>query len=175
MAIRPIITYPNPILRQTSSKIDDPTCSDVQQLAQDMAETMYNAPGVGLAAPQIGVHRCIVVTDTAWRDEGAERDLHIWINPTILWHSEEHKLFEEGCLSIPDTFAEVNRPAAIKIAWQDLSGASHEADYTGLTATALQHEFDHLQGRLFIDLLKPIKQQLIKRRLKKRAQRRESP
>jgi len=170
MAVRPIIIYPNPLLRQICTKIDDPTSSEIHQLAQDLAETMYNAPGVGLAAPQLGINRCIVVTDTAWREEGAPRDLRVWINPTILWHSEEEKLFEEGCLSIPDTFMEISRPAAITLAWQDLQGIRHQADYEGLTATALQHEFDHLQGQLFIDLLKPIKQRMVKRRLKKRAQ-----
>jgi len=170
MAVCPIVTYPNPLLRQCCVAIDDPTGDDVRQLAQDLAETMYDAPGVGLAAPQIGVHRCIVVTDTAWREEGAERDLHIWINPTIIWHSEEEKAFEEGCLSIPDTFIEVSRPTAIKLRWQDLQGNSHDADYEGFMATALQHEFDHLQGKLFIDLLKPMKQRMVKRRLKKRAE-----
>jgi len=170
MAVRPIITYPNPILRQVCTIIDDPTSDDIRQLAQDLAETMYDAPGVGLAAPQVGINRCIVVTDTSWREEGAPRDLHVWINPTILWRSEDEKLFEEGCLSIPDTFMDVSRPSAIKIGWQDLQGVRHKADYDGLTATALQHEFDHLQGRLFIDLLKPIKQRMVKRRLKKRAQ-----
>ncbi len=169
MAVRPIITYPDPILRRTCAPIDDPTADDVQQLAQDLADTMYDAPGVGLAAPQIGVNRCIVVTDTAWRDEGAARDLHVWINPEIIWHNDELKPFEEGCLSIPDTFHEVSRPTAIKLRWIDLQGDSHEAGYEGLMATALQHEFDHLQGRLFIDLLKPMKQRLVKRRLKKRA------
>ncbi len=169
MAIRPILTYPHPILRQQCARIDDPTADDVRQLAEDLADTMYDAPGVGLAAPQIGVSRCIVVTDTAWREEGAERDLHVWVNPLFVWRSDETRVFEEGCLSIPETFADVERPVAVRLRWQDLEASWHEADYDGLMATALQHEFDHLDGRLFIDLLKPIKQRLIKRRLKKRA------
>ncbi|RMH51127.1 MAG: peptide deformylase [Zetaproteobacteria bacterium] len=171
MAVRPILIYPHPALRKVSAPIADPTAPDVRRLADDLAETMYDAPGVGLAAPQIGVHRRIVVTDIAWREEGAERDLHVWINPEILWRSSEERPFEEGCLSIPDTFVEVLRPAAVAVRWQDLQGATHEAEYDGMMATALQHEFDHLDGRLFIDLIKPVKQKLLKRRLKKRAQR----
>jgi len=171
MAVLPILIYPDPELRKVSSPITDPTSPDVQRLAEDLAETMYDAPGVGLAAPQIGVHRRIVVTDTAWREEGAARDLHVWINPEILRRSREEKPFEEGCLSIPDTFVEVVRPAAITVRWQDLQGVTHEAEYDGMMATALQHEFDHLEGRLFIDLIKPVKRKLIKRKLKKRAQR----
>ncbi|MDX8409648.1 MAG: peptide deformylase [Mariprofundales bacterium] len=169
MAIRPILTYPNPCLRQKCARIDDPASDAVRQLAEDLAETMYDAPGVGLAAPQIGVSRCIVVTDTAWREEGVERDLHVWVNPQFLWRSDETRPFEEGCLSIPETFADVVRPLAVRLRWQDLEASWHEADYDGLMATALQHEFDHLDGRLFIDLLTPLKQRMLKRRLKKQA------
>ncbi len=175
MAIRSILTYPDPRLRRVCDPIDDPTDPAIQRLAEDLADTMYDAPGVGLAAPQIGVHRRIVVTDTAWREEDAERDLHVWINPEILWRSEEERPFEEGCLSIPETYVEISRPAAIRIRWHDLRGAVHEAEYDGMMATALQHEFDHLDGRLFIDLVKPLKQKLLKRRLKKRAQREKKP
>ncbi|MDQ6951336.1 MAG: peptide deformylase [Mariprofundales bacterium] len=169
MAIRPIVTYPDPALRQRCVPIEDPTAEDARQLAQDLAETMYDAPGVGLAAPQIGVSRCIVVTDTAWREDGAERDLHVWVNPQFLWLSDETRSFEEGCLSIPETYVEVVRPVAVRLRWQDLEADWHQADYDGLMATALQHEFDHLDGKLFIDLLNPLRRRMLKRKLKKQA------
>ncbi|MDX8412199.1 MAG: peptide deformylase [Mariprofundaceae bacterium] len=166
MALRNILTYPDPALRQRAEAVADPASSEVKSLAADLAESMYDAPGVGLAATQIGVPLRVTVTDTNWREEGAERDLKVWINPEII-HREGSAVYEEGCLSVPDIYEDVTRAACITVVWQDLEGARHTADFEGFQAVALQHEFDHLDGKLFIDLLPPIKQRLLKKRLRK--------
>lgn len=178
VAIKEILIYPDPVLRTPGAQVADPTSDAIKALVQDMADTMYDAPGVGLAAPQIGVSLRVAITDTDWRsdevrhDEGAEpvanRNLKVWINPEFLWKSEELATCEEGCLSVPEYYAEVARPAAVRLRWTDLEGETHEQDFTGFEAVALQHEFDHLDGILFIDHLKPLKQKMIKKKLKKR-------
>jgi peptide deformylase len=168
MAIREILIYPDDGLRQVARPVQDPTSAEVRQLVQDLADTMYDAPGVGLAATQIGVALRVVVTDTEWRQEGAERDLHVWINPEILFFSDEKETFEEGCLSVPEIYEEVERPSRIRLRWHDLEGTRHEAEFNGFEAVALQHEFDHLDGKLFIDRLSSLKQNLIKKKLRKR-------
>ncbi|HXH64122.1 MAG TPA: peptide deformylase [Mariprofundaceae bacterium] len=168
MAIREILTYPDDRLRQVAKPVADPTGAEVRQLAQDLADTMYDAPGVGLAATQIGVALRVAVTDTGWREEGAARDLHVWINPEFLSFSDEKATFEEGCLSVPEIYEEVERPAHVRLRWLDLDGNRHEADFSDFEAVALQHEFDHLDGKLFIDRLSALKQSLIKKKLKKR-------
>jgi len=167
MAIREILTYPDPRLREVAEAVLDPTSDEVRQLAQDLADAMYAAPGVGLASTQIGVPLRVVVTDTRWRQEDGERDLRVWVNPTISRRSGE-AIYEEGCLSVPEIYEDVKRAAEITLSWQDLEGNRHTADFDGFQAVALQHEFDHLDGRLFIDLLPPIKQKLLKKRLHKR-------
>jgi len=166
MALRNILTYPEPALRQHAEPVADPTDEEIKSLVSDLAESMYDAPGVGLAATQIGVPLRVTVTDTSWRDEGAERDLKVWINPEII-RREGSAVYEEGCLSVPDVYEDVTRAASITVVWQDMEGARHTADFEGFQAVALQHEFDHLDGKLFIDLLSPIKQRLLKRRLRK--------
>jgi peptide deformylase len=168
MAIREILIYPDDGLRQVARPVQDCTGAEVRQLVQDLADTMYDAPGVGLAATQIGVNLRVVVTDTEWRQEGAVRDLHVWINPEIISFGDEKVTFEEGCLSVPEIYEEVERPAHIRLRWCDLDGNRHEADFEGFEAVALQHEFDHLDGKLFIDRLSSLKQNLIKKKLKKR-------
>ena len=167
MAIREILTYPDPRLREVAETVQDASSDEVSQLAQDLADAMYDAPGVGLAATQIGVPLRVVVTDTRWRQEDGVRDLRVWVNPTISRRSGE-TVYEEGCLSVPDIYEDVRRAAEITLSWQDLEGNQHTADFDGFQAVALQHEFDHLDGRLFIDLLPPIKQKLLKKRLHKR-------
>lgn len=167
MAIREILTYPDPRLREVAEAVQDASSDEVKQLAQDLADAMYDAPGVGLAATQIGVPLRVVVTDTRWRQEDGVRDLRVWVNPTISRRSGE-AVYEEGCLSVPDIYEDVRRAAEITLSWQDLEGNQHTADFDGFQAVALQHEFDHLDGRLFIDLLPPIKQKLLKKRLHKR-------
>ncbi len=168
MAIREILTYPDDRLRQVARPVVDATASEVRELVRDLADTMYDAPGVGLAATQLGVNLRVVVTDTGWRQEGAARDLHAWINPEILFFSEETEIYEEGCLSVPEIYEEVSRPARIRLRWLDVEGNKHEAEFNGFEAVALQHEFDHLDGRLFIDKLSSLKQNLIKKKLRKR-------
>jgi peptide deformylase len=168
MAIREILTYPDARLRHVARPVADATAPEVRELVRDLADTMYDAPGVGLAATQIGVDLRVVVTDTGWRAEGMPRDLHAWINPEILAFSAEKETYEEGCLSVPEIYEEVSRPARIRLRWQDVEGNRHEAEFNGFEAVALQHEFDHLDGRLFIDKLSALKQNLIKKKLKKR-------
>ena len=168
MAIKEILIHPDPRLREVAKTVADPTAPEIRRLVEDMADTMYDAPGVGLAATQLGVALRVVVTDTEWRTEGAARDLKVWINPEFTWKSKETEVHEEGCLSVPEIYEEVERPAAVRLRWQDLEGNTHEADFNGFQAVALQHEFDHLDGKLFIDYLSPLKRKLITKKLKKR-------
>ncbi len=172
MAVREILIHPDPRLRVKAKPVADPTAPEVRALVQDLADTMYDAPGVGLAATQIGVALRVAVTDLVWRNEEGVRDLHVWINPEILWRSEETTRYEEGCLSLPEIYEEVERPRRIRVRWQDLEGAVHEAEFEDFPAIALQHEFDHLEGRLFIDYLSPLKRRLITNKLKKRFKKR---
>lgn len=139
---------------------------EIRALAADMLETMYEAPGVGLAAPQIGVLSRIFVMDCV-KDEAAPPRPMILINPEITWCSDEKSTYEEGCLSIPEQFAEITRPARVRMRWTDLDGRSCEETFDGLWATCAQHELDHLNGKLFIDHLGPIKRQLVTRRMVK--------
>jgi len=171
MAIREILTYPDGILRQHARPVSDPASEEVRQLVQDLADTMNDAPGVGLAAPQIGVLWRVAVTDTRWREENGNRDLKVWIKPEIS-QREGEAVFEEGCLSVPGIYEDIKRAAFITARWYDMEGNHHTADFEGFPAVALQHEFDHLDGRLFIDLLPPIKQKLLKKRLKKQKKQR---
>lgn len=177
MAVREILIHPDERLRQVAEPVADPTSEEIARLVQDLADTMYDAPGVGLAATQIGVGLRVAVTDVRWRDEevrhdpsreGGTRELQVWINPEFIWKSEETAVFEEGCLSVPEYYAEVERPAVVRLRWQDLEGVQHEAEFDGFLAVALQHEFDHLDGKLFIDYLSPLKRRIITQKLKKR-------
>ena len=176
MAVKEILIHPDDRLRKVAEPVTFPLSAEVRQLVQDMADTMYDAPGVGLAAPQIGVSLRVAVTDTAWREDevrhkiGTEsevRELKVWINPEFLWKSEETATWEEGCLSVPDTYADVTRPAAVRMRWFDLEENEHEVDVDGFLAVALQHEFDHLDGKLFIDHLSSLKRNMITRKMKK--------
>ena len=136
------------------------------ELAEDMMETMYDAPGIGLAAPQIGVLERLIVMDCA-KKEDEEPDPIIMLNPLITGSSEEKSVYEEGCLSIPDHFAEVTRPELVQVEWVDLDGKQHSEEFDGLKSTCIQHEIDHLNGKLFIDYLGPMKRQLITRKMRK--------
>jgi peptide deformylase len=169
MAIRRIIEVPDPLLRQKSTpveKVDD----EVRALIADMFETMYDAPGIGLAAIQVGVPKRVLVIDLQEpKKEGGEpvRDPHVFINPEILEHSDEDVPYTEGCLSVPDQYAEVDRPDRIKARWLDENGKKHEEVIEGLLATCLQHEMDHLEGILFIDHLSRLKREMILKKLAK--------
>jgi len=176
MAVQEILIHPDDRLRKIAKSVSFPLSEDTKQIIKDMADTMYDAPGVGLAAPQIGVSLKIAVTDTLWRSDevrhdpdrpGGTRDLKVWINPEFLWHSDEMATWEEGCLSIPETYADVKRPAAIRLRWFDIDGQQHEKDFDDFQAVALQHEFDHLIGKLFIDYLTPLKRNMITKKMRK--------
>jgi len=168
MSIRPIIVLPDKRLRLVSeavAKID----GEVKKLVADMFETMYAAPGVGLAAIQVGVPKRVVTIDATRGEE--EKQPFAMINPEILWFSEEKAVLEEGCLSIPDYTDEVERPAKIKARFLDLEGRTIEAEAEGLFARVLQHEIDHINGVLFIDHLSKLKRSRVEKKLTKAAKR----
>jgi peptide deformylase len=164
MAIRPIITIPDSVLRQTAkpvARVDD----ELRRLMDDMLETMYDAPGIGLAAPQIGISRRLIVMDPAKDD--APRAPLVMVNPKILARSEEMRMHEEGCLSIPDYTAEIERPAVIRVAFLDRAGKQQEQELEGIWSTVVQHEVDHLNGVLFIDYLSRLKRDMVVKRFTK--------
>ena len=163
--LRPIVIHPDPRLKKVCPPVPEVT-DEVRKLAADMLETMYHAVGLGLAAPQVGVMARLFVMDCV-KDEAAPRRPMALINPEILWQSDEKNVYEEGCLSIPEQYADVTRPARVRMRWTDLSGAVQEEEFGGLWATCAQHELDHLNGKLFVDHLGPIKRQLITRRSEK--------
>lgn len=164
--IRTILTYPNPELKKKSAPVTIIT-DDIRELASDMAETMYDAPGVGLAAPQIGVHQRVIVIDVSGRDE--PHDLIIAINPVIV-HSAGESYEEEGCLSVPRYAANVRRHASVTVKGLDLEGKEKSWHAEGLLAVAFQHEIDHLDGVLFVDHLSPLKRDLFQRKARKAAE-----
>ena len=169
MAIREIVEVPDPRLRQISSPVEEVT-DEIREVVSDMFETMYAAPGIGLAAIQVGVAKRILVIDLQEpEEEGGEpvRDPHVFINPEILEHSDQDVPYTEGCLSVPDQFAEVDRPDRIRARWLDLDGKVREQEIEGLLATCLQHEMDHLNGVLFIDHLSRLKRDMILKKLAK--------
>ncbi len=165
MTLRPILLHPDPRLK-TVAKPVSAIGTDIARLADDMLETMYDAPGIGLAAPQVGVLSRLLVMD-AVKEEGASPRPMVLINPEILWSSEDRSVYDEGCLSIPEHYAEVERPAEVRIRWTGLDGKLAEEHFKGLWATCVQHEIDHLDGKLFIDYLKPLRRQMITRKMAK--------
>lgn len=162
---RPILIHPDPRLKKVCPPVPAVT-DEIRRLADDMLETMYAAPGIGLAAPQVGVLARLFVMDCVKEDGAAPRPL-VLVNPEVVWSSDAKNTYEEGCLSIPDQYADVTRPAKVRMRWTDLSGAVQEEEFAGLWATCAQHELDHLNGKLFIDHLGPIKRQLMTRRSEK--------
>lgn len=155
MALKEIITIPDPVLRENCTPIEDIT-PELKTLMQDMLETMYDAPGVGLAAPQINIPIRLIVMDAAQKED-EEKDPIIMINPVVLSSSDERSVYEEGCLSIPEYFAEIERPAIVKVGYRDENGDNQEKDCEGLLGTVVQHEIDHLNGVLFIDYLSKLR------------------
>jgi peptide deformylase len=164
MAIRPILVHPDPRLRKPAAPVEA-VDEGVRALAADMLATMYDAPGIGLAATQLGVMKQIFVMDCAGKDE--EPEPMVLINPAVVWRSDEMATSEEGCLSIPEVYEDVTRPARVRVRWLGLDGAAHEAEFAERRAVCVQHEIDHLQGRLFIDYLSPVKRAMITARMKK--------
>jgi peptide deformylase len=167
MTIRPLVIIPDSKLRLVSEPVQEIT-SEIRQLADDMLETMYDAPGVGLAAIQIGVPVRIVTMDVSKEEE---REPMVLINPEIVWASEEKRVYEEGCLSIPEYYEEVERPDRVRFRYMDLQGETIEQEADGLLATCVQHEIDHLNGVLFIDYLSKLKRDRVVTKFKKAAKR----
>ena len=171
MTIRPILIIPDSKLRQVAAPVER-VDGEIRALVDDMFETMYDAPGIGLAAPQVGVMRRVVVLDVAKRqNEEATAEPMVFINPTVAWASEERSTYEEGCLSIPDYFESVERPAVIRVDYLDRDGASRQIEAEGILATCLQHEIDHLDGVLFIDHISRLKRVRVLRKFEKAAKR----
>ncbi|MEO5375493.1 MAG: peptide deformylase [Alphaproteobacteria bacterium] len=164
MTILPIIEVPDPRLKLKAAPVDRVDAA-VVRLMDDMLETMYVAPGIGLAAPQVGVARRIIVVDLADKDE-PRRPLRM-VNPEVVWASEDLCVYSEGCLSVPEQFADVERPERIRVRYIDHHGAVQEIDADGLLATVLQHEIDHLEGILFLDHLSKLKRDMLVRRVQK--------
>jgi peptide deformylase len=169
MAIRPILTLPDPLLRKKAKPIER-VDADLRRLMDDMLATMYDAPGIGLAAPQIGISRRLIVMDPA-KDEAPKTPI-VMVNPEIVTRSEEMRTHEEGCLSIPDFTAEIERPAKTLVAYIDREGKKREAELEGIWSTLVQHEIDHLNGVLFIDYLSRLKRDMVVRKFTKQKQKR---
>ncbi len=170
--IRPLVILPDPVLRQVSEpveRVDDA----LRRLADDMLETMYDAPGIGLAAIQIGVPLRLLVIDLAKDDQPKEP--HVVVNPRIVTSGDGMSVYEEGCLSIPDYYAEVERPATVTVAYLDRDGKERTLQADGLMATCLQHEIDHLNGVLFIDHISKLKRDMVVRKFKKLAKDKPAP
>ena len=165
MALKPILLHPDPRLKKRAEEVPD-LSDDLRALADDMLETMYDAPGIGLAAPQVGVSARLVVMDCV-KEEGATPAPMTLFNPEIVAASDETSVYEEGCLSLPEQFGEITRPAEVTVRWIDRDGNPKEQDFAGLWATCVQHEIDHLDGKLFIDYLSPLKRQMITRKMVK--------
>jgi peptide deformylase len=172
MAIRPIFETPDPVLRQISKPVE--TFDDeLKTRVADMFESMYDAPGIGLAAVQVGVPIRLLVIDLQEPkdpddpESPAVKDPRVFINPEVLWHSDKEVPYTEGCLSVPEQYAEVMRPDRIRARWCDVAGTSHEEEIDGLLAICLQHEMDHLNGVLFIDHLSRLKRDMVLKKLAK--------
>ena len=163
MPLKNIITVPDPLLKSISKPVDKIN-DEIKVLINDMFETMYNAPGIGLAAVQIGIPLRVVVIDISKEDE---RKPHFFINPNIVWRSDKTSTYEEGCLSIPNQFAEIERPESCKVEYLDLNNKKKEIEASGLLSTCIQHEIDHLNGVLFIDYLSKLKKNMIIKKVTK--------
>ena len=165
MTLRSILLHPDPRLKKVAEVIERPT-PDLAALAADMLQTMYEAPGIGLAAPQVGVPKRLIVMDCEKADDAVPRPM-VLLNPRVVWSSDDRATYEEGCLSIPDQYGDVERPAEVRVIWMAIDGSMQDETFGGLWATCVQHEIDHLDGKLFIDYLKPLRRQMITRRMEK--------
>lgn len=160
-----IINVPDPLLKTVSSPIDR-VDADVQKLLDNMLETMYAAPGIGLAAIQVAVPKRVIVLDTTPEDAEERQPLFL-VNPEVTWESEERNIYSEGCLSVPEHYADVERPASVRVKYLDYNGEMCEDLMEGLTATCVQHEIDHLNGVVFIDYLSRLKRNMIIKKVQK--------
>ena len=171
MAIRKILTEPNKTLREKSLKVEN-VDQDIQRLMDDMLETLYAAPGIGLAAIQVGIAKRVIVMDTSRdkdKDKEPKKNPMYFVNPEITWKSEDKFTYEEGCLSVPNQFAEIDRPKQCHVKHLDYNGNPQELKTEGLLATCIQHEIDHLEGILFIDYLSKLKKEMIIKKLSKQS------
>ena len=164
MALRDILIVPDPRLKQECEEVAEVN-DEIRELLDDMLETMYAAPGIGLAAPQIGVMKRVVVMDVS-DDKEKPQPLKL-VNPEIIWESEDTSVYQEGCLSIPEQYADVERPAEVGLRYLDENGKEHEIEADGLLATCIQHELDHLDGILFTDYLSALKRNMIPKKVQK--------
>jgi len=164
MAVLPILKIPDPVLRKKAKPVER-VDAELRRLVDDMLATMYEAPGIGLAAPQVGVLRRLIVMDPT-KDEAPKSPI-LMVNPEILERSEEMRVHDEGCLSIPDFTAEIERPAKTRVSYIDLQGKKQEAKLEGIWSTLVQHEIDHLNGVLFIDYLSRLKREMVVRKFTK--------
>lgn len=172
MAKLPILIAPEPTLKTVAKPVE--TVDDrVRQLLADMLETMYDAPGIGLAGPQVNVLERVVVLDAA--EKGATPAPYKLVNPEIIWHGEETATHEEGCLSLPDIFADITRPAHVRVRYLDENGEEQIMDADGMLATVVQHEIDHLNGVLFVDHLSHLKRNMLMKKLSKQMQKSGKP
>jgi peptide deformylase len=169
MPLRPVLQFPDPRLKRKSVPVDAIT-DEIRALAEDMIEVMYDEPGIGLAAPQVGEAIRLVVMDTGWNEEGGEKNPRVMVNPEIVLR-EGTLTWTEGCLSVPDYQAEVERAARVVVRYTDLDGRAHEEDVTELRAVCFQHEIDHLDGVLFIDRISRLKRSLYVQKRKKALER----
>lgn len=168
MAILPILEVPDPRLRTISTPVAEVT-DETRALISDMFETMYAAPGIGLAAIQVGVPLRLLVMDLQEEDEEGKpvKQPRVFINPEILEPSDDQSVYNEGCLSVPDQYADVERPARCRVKWLDEHGNAHDEQFEGLLATCIQHEMDHLEGIVFLDHLSRLKREMILKKLNK--------
>jgi peptide deformylase len=164
MALLTVLSYPDPRLNKVAKPVAQ-LDARIKKIVADMADTMYEAPGVGLAATQVDIHERIVVIDVS----DGQNELMVFINPELVWASAEKKSWREGCLSVPEYYDEVDRPAAIRVKALDINGKEFEVEADGLLAVCLQHEMDHLQGKVFVDYLSTLKRNRISLKMKKRA------
>lgn len=164
MALLDIINVPDPLLKTKSTPVEKMDAG-VRKLLDDMLETMYDAPGIGLAAIQVGVAKRIIVMDTSMEEE--ENRPTFFINPEVVWESEERNTYSEGCLSVPEHYADVERPASVRVKYLDYDGTMQEKLMEGLDATCIQHEIDHLNGIVFIDYLSRLKRNMIIKKVQK--------
>lgn len=162
---RNILIHPDPRLKKVCTPVSDITDA-LRKLADDMLETMYDAPGIGLAAPQIGIMDRVIALDCV-KEEGETPRPLVMFNPVVVASSDETNVYEEGCLSIPEQYGEVTRPKVVDVEWMDRDGNAQRESFDNLWATCVQHEIDHLQGKLFIDYLKPLRRQMITRKMQK--------
>ena len=167
MTVLQVYVAPHPVLKKTADPVTGGVTPSVRRLMDDMLETMYATGGIGLAAPQVGVSQRVLVMDLEQPEEGGRGKPLYFINPDILTASEELNVYNEGCLSLPGQYAEVERPKKVRVAYMDYDGKAQEVEADGLLATCLQHEMDHLNGVLFVDHLSTLKRDMVMRKLKK--------